>query len=187
MLPLILDAQKVAIGLVGRDRQAMRRLALLEAAGASDVRVFSDQPSADLAEAVGDGLIRRFPGDAELHELAVLFIADLGPDEALHLADQARSCGTLVNTEDQAEACDFHVPAAVRRGDLLLTASTGGKSPALARVVKAHLEAQFDENWAGYTEEISELRQSWRAQGASPSDVTERTRSHIEQKGWLAK
>lgn len=187
MLPLILDAQKVAIGLVGRDHLAMRRLALLKAAGASDVRVFSDQPSKGLAEAVGRGLTNRFPGDAELQGLAVLFIADLTPEEAQPLAEQARACGTLVNTEDQTEACDFHVPAAVRRGDLLLTASTGGKSPALARVVKAHLESEFDEDWASHTQEISELRENWRAEGASPRDVTQRTRSYIEQKGWLAK
>ena len=61
--------------------------------------------------------------------LQLLFVAGLPEGEARHLAGRARALGVLVNVEDVLPLCDFHVPAMVRRGDLLLTASTGGAVP----------------------------------------------------------
>ncbi len=59
------------------------------------------------------------------------------------LAQLARDAGVLVNVEDVPDLCDFHVPAAVRRGDLLLTVSTGGRAPGLSRILREWLETPF--------------------------------------------
>ena len=91
-----------------------------------------------------------------------------------------------MNTEDQKDLCDFHVPAAVRRGDLLLTVSTGGASPALARVLKQHLDAQFGDAWGANTAEVAKLRHEWREDGVPLDEFTDRTKAHIKERGWLA-
>ena len=44
----------------------------------------------------------------------------------------ARRAGVLVSVVDDPRESDFIVPAVVRRGELLLAISTGGRSPALA-------------------------------------------------------
>ena len=55
----------------------------------------------------------------------------------------------LVNVEDRPALCDFHSVAEVRRGDLLLTVSTGGASPGLAARIRARLAAEFGPRMGG--------------------------------------
>jgi precorrin-2 dehydrogenase/sirohydrochlorin ferrochelatase len=102
------------------------------------------------------------------------------------LAGEARAAGLMVNVEDVPELCDFHMPAQVRRGNLLLAISTAGRSPALSRALREHLEARFGPEWEGRLEEIAHLRQQWRAAGAAPDEVSARTRAHLAEQGWLA-
>src|ERR1700743_2446278 len=75
-----------------------------------------------------------------LKDLKILFIAGLDEVSSERLAKLGRTQGLLVNVEDVPVLCDFHVPAAVRRGDLVLTVSTGGKAPGLARLIREWLE-----------------------------------------------
>ncbi len=56
----------------------------------------------------------------------------------------------LVNRADAQAESDFITPATVRRGALVLTVSTSGASPALARKIKADLEQQFDDVYDDY-------------------------------------
>src|SRR5579871_6206317 len=112
LLPIVLVREIVEVGLAGRGDGRARRAALLAAAGMEPVTV----------DPVG-----------RLPPVSVLFIAGLDSEVAMALAGRARAAGILVNVEDFPELCDFHVPAIVRRGELLLTASTGGRAPGLAR------------------------------------------------------
>jgi precorrin-2 dehydrogenase/sirohydrochlorin ferrochelatase len=73
----------------------------------------------------------------------------------------------------------------VRRGDLLLTASTGGQSPGLARLLREELEHRFGPEWSGRVEEIARERSAWRADGADANSVAERTRTLVKARGWL--
>jgi precorrin-2 dehydrogenase/sirohydrochlorin ferrochelatase len=84
------------------------------------------------------------------------------------------------------ELCDFHVPAQVRRGDLLVAVSTAGRSPALSRALREHLEGRFGPEWESRLDEIADLRNAWRAEGASPNEVSRRTRALLSEREWLA-
>src|SRR5262249_49678433 len=55
----------------------------------------------------------------------------------------ARDRGVLVNVMDDPIHCDFAAPAVVRRGELTIAISTGGRSPALARRLREDLEVRF--------------------------------------------
>jgi precorrin-2 dehydrogenase/sirohydrochlorin ferrochelatase len=59
---------------------------------------------------------------------------------------------------DDVEHCDFAAPAVVRRGDLLIAVSTGGRSPALARRLREELEARFGDEWAAALDLLAEVR-----------------------------
>ena len=59
----------------------------------------------------------------------------------------------------------FHVPAIVRRGDLLLTASTGGQVPGLARALREWLAEAFGPEWTGRLKDLSLARARWRSEG----------------------
>jgi precorrin-2 dehydrogenase / sirohydrochlorin ferrochelatase len=169
MLPIVIDPSAIRAGVAGKGEGLKRRLAVLSEAGIQPRAVF-------------DGVT---PGPSELASLAVLFIAGLEPEESRELAAMAKAARVLVNVEDQPDLCDFHVPASVRRGDLLLTVSSGGQSPGLTRLLREELEHRFGPEWSDRVAEVARQRSDWRATGVGAAAVSERTRAFVKAKGWL--
>ncbi len=167
MLPLVLNPLKLKTGLAGRGEALARRAALLAEAGV-EARLLSPDVS-----------------DEILAPLQLLFVAGLPEGEAGHLAGRARAFGVLVNVEDVLPLCDFHVPAIVRRGDLLLTASTGGAAPGLARALREHLAESFGPEWRERLTDLAGERARLRSQGLSPAEVSQKVRALVTEKGWL--
>src|SRR3569623_101375 len=161
MLPLVLNPVNIKVGLAGRGAERDRRAALLAEAGV-EARLLPEGAS-----------------DADLGGLQLLFVAGLPEGEARELATRARALGVLVNVEDVLPLCDFHVPAVVRRGELLLTASAGGQVPGLARALREALAGQFGPEWTGRLKELSLARAKWRAEGLSPPQDTQKERAQI--------
>lgn len=164
LLPIVVSPRAVRVGLAAAGESRARREALLAEAGLEPVLV---EPNGTLSS------------------LHALFIAGLDPETSTELAQRARNARILVNVEDMPELCDFHVPAIVRRGDLVLTASTGGRAPGLARRLREWLEDHFGPEWRSRVDELGRSRSDWRSAGLSPHEVSERSRSLIAEKGWL--
>jgi precorrin-2 dehydrogenase/sirohydrochlorin ferrochelatase len=158
VLSLVLDPSKTKIGLAGAGEALAKRRAHLAEAGVVPVDIRSDDR---------DGL----------GGLSVLYIAGLEREVSAALAGRARALGILVNVEDEPALCDFHVPATVRRGDLLLTVSSGGRSPGLVRLVREWLSDQFGAEWSDRVAELGSRRDDWRASGLSPARISEKTRA----------
>lgn len=158
MLSLVLDPSKTKIGLAGAGEALAKRRAHLAEAGVVPVDIRPDDR---------DGL----------GGLSILYVAGLEREVSAALAGRARALGILVNVEDQPSLCDFHVPATVRRGDLLLTVSSGGRSPGLVRLVREWLSDQFGAEWSGRVAELGSRRDDWRASGLSPARISEKTRA----------
>ena len=168
MLPITINPRMVRMGLAGAGEGLARRAALLAESGVDAVSVAIES------------------SDAALHCLSLLFIAGLERPKAAELARRARSGRVLVNVEDAPELSDFHVPAMVRRGALMLTVSTGGRSPGLARRLREWLQRRFGPEWDEHLEILGAARAGWRVDGLPPDEVSQRTRDLIENRGWLS-
>lgn len=70
-----------------------------------------------------------------------------------------RQYGKLVNVVDDKELSNFTVPSFVKRGDLLLSVSTGGKSPSLSSKIRKDLEEVYDESYEEYVELLGQARE----------------------------
>ena len=70
-----------------------------------------------------------------------------------------RQYGKLVNVVDDKELSNFTVPSFVKRGDLLLSVSTGGKSPSLSSKIRKDLEDVYDESYEEYVELLGQARE----------------------------
>lgn len=187
MFPIVLDTSALKIVVVGNGPATVRRLQLLDGAEARHVIVFADEPTDELLKIAGQRLEWRLPTKTDFEGAVVVFIADHPKEQSLEMAEIARNTGALVNTEDIKEGCDFHVPAIVRRGDLLLTVSTAGKSPRLARRIRQLLEKWFPEEWAEHVDEIGKAREKWKKDGADFKELADNTDELIKKKGWLKK
>ena len=160
-----MTSEAARIGLIGEGDGLERRRTLLEAAGIAPLYLTPD---------------------ANLGSLSVLFVAGLAAAPAQVLAQRARRAGVLVNVEDIPELSDFHVPAILRRGDLMFSVSTHGRSPGLARRLREWLEARFGSEWEQHSAELGGLRERWRREGVPMDEISARTGRIIEEKGWLS-
>ena len=168
MFPIILNPEKTDILVIGEGAATTRRIELLEAACTSFEHIEDD----DIAQST-------------FSRAGVVFIADFDDFTSGTLYDQAKLAGCLVNVEDKKHYCDFHVPAMVRRGELLLTVSSGGGSPRLARRLRMMLEQLFPASWAENLQTISTKRDEWKANGASFTELAENTDKLLDDEGWL--
>ena len=180
MIPLAVDPASVEVAVAGRGAPALARLRALRDAGAEPI-FYCDEPTA----APGPSLRSSLPDAAALRGLRLLWIVGLPDAEAAALAEAARRARVLVNVEDRPELCDFHNVASVRRGDLLLTVSTGGKSPGLAARIRAKLGAEFGPEWAERVVAIGRDRTRWRRQRRSLPELAALTHDAIDRAGWL--
>ena len=184
MLPLILNVQGRRVVVVGRGYPAQQRYEYARDAGTEllSLYVIDQDGWACHAQAA---LYERLPVKADLEGAAVVLIAGLPSEDTQRIAADARAAGALVNAEDDRAFCDFHVPAIVRRGDLLLTASTGGSAPGLARRIGAFLGEIFAPEWSQRTRKVAEARERWRSEGRPKADVARLTDALVDREGWL--
>ena len=74
------------------------------------------------------------------------------------IAAEAKRLGLLVNVIDDPNASSFQLPATLRRGDFLLTVSTGGGSPALSRAIRMEMEQLYPPAFGLWLERVALLR-----------------------------
>ena len=64
----------------------------------------------------------------------------------------------LVNVVDNIEISNFTVPSYIKRGDLLISVSTGGKSPSLSSKIKKEIEERYTEDYEEYLNVLGDIR-----------------------------
>jgi precorrin-2 dehydrogenase/sirohydrochlorin ferrochelatase len=142
----------------GREAEGKAR-ALLEAE--ADVVVIAPRLSDGLAELARRGEITQIPRRYQPGDLAGAFLvittdSDRGVRAAVFAEADAER--VLCNAVDDIEHCHFAVPSIVRRGELLLAISTGGRAPALAKRLRRRLSEQFGWQWEALVDVLGEVR-----------------------------
>jgi precorrin-2 dehydrogenase/sirohydrochlorin ferrochelatase len=103
--------------------------------------------------------------------LAVAATGDPRVDRVVAAA--ARRWRALVNVVDRPQHCDFIVPAVLRRGELQIAVSTGGRSPAVAREIRRRLERFFGPEYGELISRAGEARNRARAKARTAADRIE--------------
>jgi len=80
----------------------------------------------------------------------------------LHKAifDESRSSRILVNSVDDTAYCDFIFPSYVKKGDLTISISTSGASPALAKRLRTYIEKLIPTSMESFLTEMKKLRKT---------------------------
>jgi siroheme synthase-like protein len=159
--PVSLDLAGRRAVVVGDDAVAHGKPGALLDAGAL-VTVIAEGPPGQLSRLERDGraTVRRrgfAPADLDGAFLCVAGTPERAVREAVSAAARAR--GVLLNVMDDPDHCDFAAPAVVRRGELVIAVSTGGRSPALASRLRRLLEERFGPEWAELVELLGEVRE----------------------------
>jgi precorrin-2 dehydrogenase/sirohydrochlorin ferrochelatase len=92
------------------------------------------------------------------------------------VARDARRLGLFVNVADDPGLCTLVMPAILRRGDLLVTVSTSGLSPTLARSLRDDLGARIGPEYGEYLRIVGSVRRRLRLAVVDPRDRARRLR-----------
>ncbi len=74
------------------------------------------------------------------------------------ISADAESRGMLCNIADVPDVCNFILPAVIRQGDLLLTVSTSGKSPAFSKHLRKQLETAYGAEYKLFLQLMGRIR-----------------------------
>ncbi|MFM8794622.1 MAG: bifunctional precorrin-2 dehydrogenase/sirohydrochlorin ferrochelatase [Acidimicrobiales bacterium] len=109
------------------------------------------------------------PADLEGRWLVITATGVREVDQMVH--DECNARRIWVNSADDPERCSFTLPAVVRRGDLLITVSTAGASPAVSSYLRARLAEAIGPEWESVVREIGGMRRSFHDSGRSTEDI----------------
>src|SRR5688500_12693875 len=158
---LIVNGKRCLV--VGGDVVAAGKVAGLLKAGAV-VKVVSPRVEREI-RALGVQFEERAYKTSDLIGVRLVIAATSNPQLNKTIHDEADALGVWVKAAEDPANCSFILPATVRRGPLLLTASTGGLSPALSSWLRRRLEGEYGDEFEVLLDLLSTERASAKAEG----------------------
>ena len=145
---------------VGGGAEAERKVrALLEAE--ASVTVVAAEVTPGLSDLARCGDLTHLPRPYRSGDLDGAFLVIVATDDRAVVAAvfaEAEERRVLCNAVDDVAHCHFAVPSVVRRGELLLAVSTGGRAPALAKRLRRRLTAELGWEYAALVDVLGEVR-----------------------------
>jgi uroporphyrin-III C-methyltransferase/precorrin-2 dehydrogenase/sirohydrochlorin ferrochelatase len=163
VLPVALKLRGQRCLLIGGGAIARRKARLLRDAGAVlDVLSPEILPElqADVTATGGQYLAERYPCSVDLRIYRVVIAATDDAAVNAQVFEDCEALNVLVNSVDDPPHCRFIVPAIIDRSPLLVSISTNGAAPVLARQLRTKLEALIPAQYG----ELAKFSGDWRAQ-----------------------
>jgi precorrin-2 dehydrogenase/sirohydrochlorin ferrochelatase len=177
LYPVMLNLKGKNCLVVGGGRIALQKLESLVLTGAN-IRVVAKDILPSITELADSGKIKiekKSYSSSDLKDIFIVFGATNDPKLNKEIYEDSLKEHILVNIVDTPDLCLFQVPASVKRGNLVISVSTSGKSPALARKIRKELEQQYPETYQIYLEWLDQ----WRSKMKRHPVLTQKDREHI--------
>ena len=168
--PIHLDIQNRNCLVVGGGGVGTRKVMTLLNCGAK-VTVVSPDISEKLHNLADSPSLTLKQRPYQSEDLAGMFLViGATDDETLNrqISRDAEQRSTLCNIADRPEICNFILPSIVQRDDLIITISTSGRSPALAKKLRKSLEARFGEEYGVLLKLMGGIRQKLLSRSHEP-------------------
>jgi precorrin-2 dehydrogenase/sirohydrochlorin ferrochelatase len=192
--PINLNITNQLCVVIGGGTVATRKVTDLLACNAR-VRVISPEISPDLQQFTDQKNLEWIPRayqTGDLQGAALAFAVTDQPEVQRQAAAEAGIHAIPINIGDNPEACTFQIPATVRQGDLLISISTGGSSPALASTIRKELEQRYGPEYGHLVKLLGAIRKLSIGQESSPNNhkillakiLQSNILSHLKNKQW---
>ena len=162
LYPLNVDLSGRSLILVGGGKVAERKVrGILSAGTETSICVIAPKITMVLQEHAAAGRLcwkQACYADGMLEGAFLVYAATDLREVNAAVAAEAKRRGIPVNVIDDPAASTFQVPASIRRGELILSVSTAGGSPALSRAIRMELEEMYPPAFGMWLERVSCLR-----------------------------
>lgn len=155
--PVYLNIKGKKCVIVGGGKVSCRKACSLKESGANVV-VVSPEICKELSEVEGISLVRNNYDESILDDAFLVIAATDSEKVNKQVSLDARKRNIIVNVVDCPELCSFIVPSTVNRGDLCISISTGGASPALAKNIRKELDVIFGPEYEEYLNLLTKMR-----------------------------
>ena len=167
--PVNLNLHGRPVLVVGGGRIAYRKVEQLLMADA-EVTVLSPM-FVDEFHSLPVTLVQREYASGDIDAFRLVITATGNTPVNQQIFDECEAKGIWINSADDPDRCAFTLPAAFRRGDLMVTVSTGGASPALASWLRSHLELSIVPEFEEVVSRLAIERARIHAEGESTENV----------------
>jgi siroheme synthase-like protein len=160
--PAFLDLVRKRVVVVGGGEIATGKVLGLLPCGPEPVVVIAPEVSQEIRDEAAAGRLEWCQRPYQVGDLAGADYAFAATDDRTlnaQVAAEARCLRVPVLAVDDVPNCDFIAPSVVRRGNLIVAASTGGRSPAFARWLRERLECLLPRHWGDLLEVAGEARE----------------------------
>jgi precorrin-2 dehydrogenase/sirohydrochlorin ferrochelatase len=163
LFPAFLKLENLRVLLVGGGNVGLEKLtAILRSSPGTAVTLISlsflPEVRAVAASHPRLRLIERGWHETDLDAADIVFAATDDPDLHRRIKAAARSRRLLVNVADTPDLCDFYLSSVVQKGQLKVAISTNGKSPTVAKRVRAMLEEALPEELDEVLQQMTVIR-----------------------------
>lgn len=159
--PVVLQLKGKRCVVIGGGTIAQRKLLGLLEAGADEVWVISPSFTQVINELAAAGKIRSRQKEysaSDIHGAWLVFAATDNKQVNEAVAADGVRLGIWVNAADESKSSSFISPSVVRRGDLLLSVTASGASPALSQQIKQELAARYGPEYEQMVMQLRRLR-----------------------------
>ena len=154
--PLCINLEDKRFLIVGYGRIAKRKLKAISEF-TSNIKIITKNPT---EEELGKGIeiVNKCFDEKDLEGVDFVITATGNREQDEAVVASCKAKGIPVNAADDREECDFFLPGIIKRGDLVVSVSTSGKSPAYSRHLREQIEDVIPDNIEKILDILGKLR-----------------------------
>lgn len=154
--PLCINLEDKRFLIVGYGRIAKRKLKAISEF-TSNIKIITKDPT---EEELGKGIeiVNKCFDEKDLEGVNFVITATGNREQDEAVVASCKAKGIPVNAADDREECDFFLPGIIKRGDLVVSVSTSGKSPAYSRHLREQIEDVIPDNIEKILDILGKLR-----------------------------
>ncbi len=165
MFPLVVDLTGRRVVVIGAGNVGVHKAAQLLECGARVIMI-SEQLFAPLPDGLEELLVRPYR-HGDLSGAFLVVAATANSEVSDEIVRDANEMNLLINVVDDLARSNFFFTAVHRDGDVVVSVSTGGASPALAQWVRAVAARSLPNNLARVARQLRDERRALHDKGES--------------------